>query len=298
MLVLPMAPFLVDSDLGPLAERIEEVITGLTQWQPVAGDIGVHRPAPILIDANNYETAFHQFNRLCLNNTWGDGLPLIPPTSERIEWILQGSALAPSHSLGKLMPRGGVANMETLAGALAMAGGRPEYLPVLTAAVDALLDSAVAHDKAQATSGSTYPVVLVNGPIAAEIGLNSGFGLLGPDPQHPAGAAIGRALRLLMQNVGGALPGVGSMALFGAMRYTNAVFAENEQGLPPGWRTIGEEHGGLSAGSNGVTVFMATGASNVMRRGVGKEEARQEAEAERGPMGDACVIGAACSPNR
>ena len=89
-----------------------------------------------------------------------------------------------------------------------MAGGRPEYLPVLIAAIAGLLDPGLTHDKIQATSGSTFPVVIVNGPIAKEIRLNSGFGLLGPDPQHPAGASIGRAMRLIQQNVGGALPGV------------------------------------------------------------------------------------------
>ena len=81
-------------------------------------------------------------------------------------------------------------------------------------------------------------MVIVNGPIAAQIRLNAGFGLLGPDPQHPAGASIGRALRLLPQNVGGALPGTGTMAMFGGMRYTNAVFAEDEDGLPAGWEPV------------------------------------------------------------
>ena len=84
-------------------------------------------------------------------------------------------------------------------------------------------------------------MIIVNGPIAKEIRLNSGFGLLGPDPQHPAGASIGRALRLLQQNVGGALAGVGTMAIFGGMRYTNAVFPEDEDGFPEDWRTVSED---------------------------------------------------------
>ena len=128
--------------------------------------------------------------------------------------------------------------METIAVSLAMAGGRPEYLPVLIAATAGLLDPELEHDKVQATSGSTFPVVIVNGPVAQEIRLNSGFGLLGPDPQHPAGASIGRALRLIQQNVGGAFPGVGTMAIFGGMRYTNVVIAEDEDGLPHGWDPV------------------------------------------------------------
>lgn len=278
MVVMPMAPFLVDSDLGPLEEKMEAVAQGLTDWQPETNSTGIYRPPNINIEANGFEAAFDQFNRLCIASTWGDGLPLIPPTAERVDNILRGSPYPRDHSLGKLMPRGGLATMETLAASLVMAGGRPEYLPVLVAAIEALLDPAVTHDKAQATSGSTFPVVIVNGPIAKSIGLNSGFGLLGPDPQHPAGASIGRALRLLLQNVGGALPGVGSMALFGAMRATNAVFAEAEHAMPPGWLPIAVEHGGMKVGDNAVTVYMATGASNVMRRGTGKEAADEEVE--------------------
>ena len=120
-----------------------------------------------------------------------------------------------------LPPRGGVTTVETCAIALAMAGGRAEYLPVLIAAVEAFLQPDVNAEQLQAASGGAYPVVIVNGPIAKQIRLNSGFGCLGPDPQRPAGASIGRALRLIQQNVGGALPGIGAMANYGSMRYTN-----------------------------------------------------------------------------
>ena len=101
---------------------------------------------------------------------------------------------------------------------------------------------------------------------------------MGPDPQHPAGASIGRALRLLQQNVGGALPGVGTMAIFGGMRYTNAVFAEDEDGIPEGWDSVATRHFGFNRGENVVTVMIATGATNIVRRGVGKETAEDEAE--------------------
>jgi hypothetical protein len=234
-------------------------------------------PPPLDLDSNDFQTAFDQTNRNFITNGWGDGLPLVPPTNERVAWILQGTDRSADTVIGKIMPRGGIATYETLAVSLAMAGGRPEYLPVLAAAVEAVLDPVLDHDKFQATSGSTFPVVIINGPIADDIRLNSGFGLLGPDPQHPAGASIGRALRLLLQNVGGALPGVGSMAIFGAMRYTNAVFAEDDAGLPPGWLPLAVERGTIQPGQNAVTVYIATGASNVMRRGVGKENLADEA---------------------
>ncbi|MDP1717675.1 MAG: hypothetical protein Q8L40_06330, partial [Burkholderiales bacterium] len=122
--------------------------------------------------------------------------------------------------------------VESCAIALAMAGGRPEYLPVLLAAVEACFDPTTNFEQLQAASGGAFPVIIVNGPIAKQIRLNSGFGCLGPDPQRPAGASIGRALRLMQQNLGGALPGTGTMANYGGVRATNVVFAEDEDGLP------------------------------------------------------------------
>jgi len=157
--------------------------------------------------------------------------------------------------------------------ALAMAGGRPEYFPVLLAAVDAFLDPHSDSAALQADSGSVYPTIIVNGPIATHIRLNAGFGCMGPDPQHPAGASIGRALRLMQQNLGGALPGSGAMAMFGAMRYTNAVFAEDEGGLPHGWLPHGTERHGYSANTNSVSLVFANGVSNIKRRSAIEESA-------------------------
>jgi hypothetical protein len=278
MVVFPIDPFLVGSDISPIGDALQDFVDGLTTWRPAANEVGVKAPPPVAIEANGYEAAVDKMNRLFLTNTWGDGLPLNPPSSERVDWILSGTDMERDDVVGKFMPRGGVATVETIAVSLAMAGGRPEYLPVLIAAVDGFLDPGLEHDKVQATSGSTFPIVIVNGPIAEEIRLNSGFGLLGPDPQHPAGASIGRALRLLQQNVGGALPGVGTMAIFGAMRYTNAVFAEDEAGLPGDWKSVAQARFGFDAGENAVTVLVGTGASNIVRRGVGKETAEDEAE--------------------
>jgi hypothetical protein len=277
MVTFPIDPFLVGGDLAPIEKKFEHFIAGLTSWRPRADRTGISEPPKLQIEANGFEAALDKMNRQFLANMWGDGLPLNAPTQERVDWIMKGTDLAPDHVIGKVMPRGGIATVETIAVSLAMAGGRPEYLPVLIAAMEAILHPDMAHDKWQATSGSTFPVVIVNGPVAQQIRLNSGFGLLGPDPQHPAGASIGRAIRLLQQNAGGALPGVGTMAMFGGMRYTNAVFAEDEEGLPEGWVPVCTAQWGLPAGSNAVTVFVGTGASNIVRRGVGKETPEEEA---------------------
>ena len=235
MVTFPIDMFLPGSDISAVKLRKREFYNGLMKWKSEF-EQGHGEAKMLSVEGSSYEDALIKANNLMLTNLWGDGLPVWPATRERVEWILRGSALPRTHVLGKFPPRGGITTIETCAIALAMAGGRPEYLPVLVAAVEAVLEPDSNFDQLQATSGAPFPVVIVNGPIAKQIRLNSGFGCLGPDPQQPAGASIGRALRMLQQNVGGALPGVGTMAIWGAMRYTNVVFAEDEDGLPEGWQ--------------------------------------------------------------
>jgi hypothetical protein len=277
MVVFPIDMFLVESDVAQVERETDRFVDGLTRWRSTQTR-GAARELPILkVDGIDYAQAYANFNAMCIRRRWGDGLPLVPPTEDRVAWILRGTDLQRDTMVGKFMPRGGIVTMETLAVALAMAGGRPEYLPLLHAAVQAILDPVLEHEGWQATSSSTFPVVVVNGSMARDIRLNAGFGLLGPDPRHPAGASIGRAIRLLQQNAGGALPGTGTMAMFGAMRYTNAVFAEDEEGLPPGWEPFNAEHLGYAKGVNSVAVNVASGADNIIRRGVGTETLEFEA---------------------
>jgi hypothetical protein len=277
MITFPIDLFLPGSDIAPIAQRKQEFYDGLTRWTS-----GFARPntgeSPMLsVEAGSYEDALQKANDLFIARAWGDGLPLWPATKERVDWIMRGSPRPRRHALGKFPPRGGIATVETCAVALAMAGGRPEYLCVLVAAVEAFLDPTSGSEQLQAASGSAFPVVIVNGPIAKQIRLNSGFGCLGPDPQHPAGASIGRALRLLQQNVGGALPGIGTMANYGGMRYTNAVFAEDEENLPSGWPPHGTERHGFAPGTNSISLAFANGVANIRRRGAMKETPEQDA---------------------
>jgi hypothetical protein len=264
---VPMALFLPGSDLAPVAQNLDQVVAGLTRWQPTVTAKSVIKPPTVRVEGKNYEEALAAVHALFLKNLWGDGLPLMPPTPERVRWILRGTDLAPETVIGKILPEGRIATAETLACALAMAGGRPEYLPVLISAVQALIDKNTNHQAWQATSASVFPTVIVNGPIARQIRLNSGFGLMGPDPLHPAGGCIGRALRLLMQNVGGARPGVGTLAQYGGMRYTNAVFAEDEDGLPRTWRPLNAEHFGLREGTSSVALVPVSGIANILGGG-------------------------------
>jgi hypothetical protein len=277
MITFPIDLFVPGSDIAPLETRKREVYEGLTRWTSELAGAASGEPPMLSIEGASYEEALVNANDLFIARRWGDGLPLWPATRERVDWIMRGSASPRAHVLGKFPPRGGVATVETCAVALAMAGGRPEYLPVLVAAVEAFLDPASGSEQLQAASGSAFPVVIVNGPIARRIRLNSGFGCLGPDPQHPAGASIGRALRLLQQNVGGALPGIGTMANHGGMRHTNAVFAEDEDSVPAGWPPHGTDRHGFPPGTDSISLVFANGAVNIRRRGAMKETPEQDA---------------------
>ncbi len=276
MVVFPMELFLPGSDVGAVIERKDEFYAGLTRWSSAAGASATRRARTVRVSGSSPDEAMAKSADLYLAKHWGDGLPIVPATAARVDWTLRGCDLARDHVLGTFPPRGGVTTIESVAIALAMAGGRPEYLPVLLAAVEAFLDPHSDSAALQADSGSVYPVIIVNGPIAKQIGLNDGFGCLGPDPQHPAGASIGRALRLMQQNLGGALPGTGAMAMFGAMRYTNAVFAEDEAGLPVGWAPHGHERHGYAPGTNSVSLVFANGVSNIKRRSAVKETAEND----------------------
>lgn len=268
----PVDLFLPQSDLTTVRERRHEFYDALTGWKPSRNYAAASEGTPLMrLSAATTEQLSDNVNALMLSNTWGDGLPVRAPTPDRVDWILRGTALPRTHLLGKFPPRGALATVEACAIALAMAGGRPEYLSVLLAAVEAFLDKRSGGQSLQADSGSAYPVVIVSGPIAKQIRLNSSFGCLGPDPQRPAGASIGRALRLMQQNLGGALPGVGAMGMWGAMRYTNAVFGEDEASLPPGWTPHGTDRHGYAPGSNSISLVFATGATNIRRRGFGSE---------------------------
>lgn len=255
---------LAGSDLTPIKENIDKIVYGLTKWEPKTKQKGIYTAGKITVQAKDYQEAVANMNLLFLRNLWGDGLPILPATEERVNWILTGTDLPRDTVVGKILPRGGIATVETTAVSLAMAGGRPEFLPVLIGAIKAMSDPRFVMQGMNSTTCSNYPAVIVNGPIAKQIRLNSGYGCLGPSSEYPAGASIGRAIRFLMVAAGGAIPGVGTMAIHGGpARYTNVVFAEiDEADLPPDWRPLSVERG-FPRGSDVVTVYTIMGTVNL-----------------------------------
>ncbi|MFC1971279.1 hypothetical protein ACFLV0_05075 [Chloroflexota bacterium] len=272
MCIYPNHMFLQGSNLTPVKENIDKIIHRLTKWEPKQKKEGVFAPPKVTVIGKDYDEAVASMNAMYLKKMWGDGLPLLPPTEERVNWILTGTDLPRDKVIDKILPRGGICSVEGLAVILAMAGGRPEYLPVLIAAVEALVSST--YEGWQAATGHEFPAVVVNGPIAKQIRLNSGYGCLGPSSVYPAGGSIGRAFRFVLQNIGGAIPGTGTMSIYGPMRYTNSVFAEDEDGIPPGWQPLNAEFG-FARGTNTITLFVPHGVADLMTVEAGYSSPRE-----------------------
>ena len=183
-----------------------------------------------------------------------DGLPLVPPTPERIERMLKPHGLRADAVVAQLMPAYADATWRDIAENAVMAGCRPEYLPVIGAAIEALAAGEFNLLGIQTTTGSATPVVIVNGPIAAAIGMNAAGNALGQG--NRANATIGRAVRLVLQNVGGAIPGVGDMATLGQPGKYTFCFAENEAESP--WPALHVERG-FAPDASVVTVVGVAG---------------------------------------
>ncbi len=179
-----------------------------------------------------------------------DGLPVVPPTRERVERMLTGTPRERSEMVGEVAPNYGRATVEKVAVNAVMAGCRPDYLPVVLAAVEAACDRAFNLHGMSTSTHFSAPLIVVNGPIRGRIGLNCSFGVFGPG--YRANATIGRALRLVMINVGGAKPGETSMSTFGHPgRYTYCI-GEFEEASP--WPPYHVERG-FGPEQSAVTVF-------------------------------------------
>jgi len=186
----------------------------------------------------------------CFERGWTDGLPVVPPTPAGLERMIRGSGREPQEVLGVLPPKAGVVTVEKVALNALMAGCKPEYMPVVLAAAEAITDSRFnIHAIASSTRGCA-PLVIVNGPLRDALEINSKGNLFGPGWR--ANATIGRALRLLIRNVGGSLPGELDRATLGHPGKYSYCIGEDEEHSP--WEPLHVE-GGFKREENVVTVI-------------------------------------------
>ncbi len=185
---------------------------------------------------------------------WSDGLPVVPPTDVRVIRMLQGTSRKPGEVLGLIPPNLAECTVEKAAINAVMAGCKPEYLPVVLAALEAALEPEFTLHGVLATTYFSGPIVIVNGPVAKRIGMNSGINALGQG--NRANATIGRALQLIVRNVGGGRPGEADRATLGNPGKYTFCFAEDES--DPGWEPLSVSRG-FKRGQSTVTLFQGEG---------------------------------------
>jgi hypothetical protein len=197
-------------------------------------------------------------NRLYRERQWSDGLPIVPPTPERVERMLRHTKRAPEELVARIAPAFGAATVERIAINAVLAGCDPEYLPVLIAATEAAADAEFNLQAIQATTNPVAVWLIVNGPAADRLHVNGALNCIGQG--HWANATLGRALRLVLQNIGGALPGEMDRATQGQPGKFSFCCAENEAANP--WEPLHVERG-FAVGVSTVTVVGAEGTMNM-----------------------------------
>ena len=190
---------------------------------------------------------------------WSDGLPLVPPTPARVLAMLEGTSRAADDVVAMVPPDLAPCTVEKIAINAVMAGCKPEYLPVVITAVEAACTDAFNIHGVLATTMGVGPVLVVNGPIRRAIGMNSGINVLGQG--NRANSTIGRALQLVVRNVGGGRPGEVDRATYGNPGKLGFCFAEDEEGSP--WEPLSVELG-AKRGVNTVTLFTGEGPRTIV----------------------------------
>ena len=193
------------------------------------------------------------FNEL-VKRGWCDGLPVLPPTRAAVDEMIAAGCWNKDLRLGVIPPLNGVATIEKIAANAVMAGCLPEYFPLVIAAVKGALRPGFNLDGVQSTTGNVAPVIIVNGPCRKSLEINCGANVLGQGRR--ANATIGRALRLIMTNIGGAIPGVFDKSTVGQPAKYTFCFGENEEESP--WEPLHVERG-LGTTTSAVNVTGCSG---------------------------------------
>jgi len=237
----------VDELQGWLRSRWEE-LTGAARFD---GDRLASRRVRFGAEEDEFEAAYAR--------GWSDGLPVVPPTAERVFRMLHGTSRDPGEVVALVPPDLARCTVEKVAVNAVMAGCRPEHLPVVLAALEGACTDEFNMHGLLATTFFSGPVLIVNGPLAREIGMNSAVNVLGQG--NRANLTIGRALQLVVRNVGGGLPGGVDRATLGSPGKLGFCFAEREEDSP--WEPLHVELGYRPEQST-VTLFAGQGPTPIV----------------------------------
>lgn len=232
-------------------EAFPEILRLATDWRPatsIAAGADAYPAERIVLTGDEMDV-----NRRFLDDRWSLGLPIIPPTVERVAEMLKGTRRRPDEVLGQVPPENGSLTVELVAVSAVMAGCKPQYMPLLIAALEGFLSPEANWRGSLTTTGTTQSVVVVNGPVIGRLGVGHKQGAAGKG-YHP-NASVGYAINLVAYNVGGSRPpGVDRSTLASPADYVCWVFGENEEALPAGWEPLHVDRG-FERGDSTVTVL-------------------------------------------
>ena len=236
----PMGMISPDAIRKKAEDAFASILKMATEWQPVAGQRATKNAYPA--ERFEFTGTVEDVNRQFFKRGWALGLPILPPTPERVTEMLKGTSRKPDEVLGLAPPQNATLTVELVAVHAVMAGCKPEYMPVLITALEALLVPEVNWVGTLATTGTTQFIIIVNGPIVKELGIGYAQGSAGKG-YHP-NATIGYAINLIAYAVGGSRPpDIDRSTLASPGDYVCWVFGENEDRLPSGWELLHVERG-------------------------------------------------------
>jgi hypothetical protein len=239
----------VPSPLGMIAkaevekkaeQAFVELLKAATDWRPAEN---VKSAQPVYpADRFAFSGSARDVHKLFLARGWSLGLPVVPPTADDVTEMLKGTQRQPEEVIGLIPPRMGVLTVELLAVHAVMAGCKPEYMPLLIGALEALLEPEAGWRSALTTTASTQFLVIVNGPVSQAIGLACSEGAAGKG--HHPNVSIGYAINLVAYAVGGSQPHTFDKSTLGSPGDCVCwVFGENEDRLPSGWQPLHVDRG-------------------------------------------------------
>ncbi len=244
---------------------MDQLVCGLTELPgEAAADFAHHVTSPsaavLSYRGADLLDCFDRMNADFIDKGWSDGLPLVPPVRDKVDAMIAACGRAPDEVIGLFEPGLGVGTVEKIAANAVMAGCRPESMPVVLAVAEAFMNPFYGLRCLSMSTGPQHPLILVSGPYAKQIGMNSGCCALGPGSISAVNVGIGRASRLIMMNVGLSYPGVSDMDTIGATGKFGACVAENEERTP--WELFGV-HRGYAPEKTSVTLHGPYAVSDV-----------------------------------
>jgi hypothetical protein len=246
---------MVEQRADAVAEDIVDALTRPTKS-------GVNKQPEVLAEKLVLDDAAADLQEFFFEQGWTDGLPVVPPTAEKVEAMLAAAGRPRDEPIGPIPPRMRIATLEKIAINAVLAGCRPEYFPVVLAALEAALDDDVRLYGIQTATNTSSPLLIINGPVVKDLKLNACGNVFGQG--FRANATIGRALQLILRNAGGDIPGETDMSTQGHAGKFTFCIAENEDENP--WEPLHVERGFKREDST-VTVIGGSSPQNIFTYG-------------------------------